>query len=609
MTSAAVWLRIVAAAALAFLILIGATSAASAHAQLVASVPGAGQRLDSSPSQLTLIFSERLDPLGSGIDLLDSTGKLVASGGAVDVNNPRSMSLTVPQLADGLYSVNWRTLSADDGHSTTGFFNFGVGDVAVPGVGAQSGGGVHAGHGLVQSILETVGRILSELGVMLSVGLAVVLALVVIPTSPETASWLRSWAGWALIAGGVGAIAVLVTAASSAGIDPVAYAESSGASQLLVARTVLGLVAGSITLWLATRNQRLMLVVGGLSGLAAAVLLSSSGHAAGFDSLAPIAVSVVHVVSAGAWLSGLAVMSALAVSRRNEFRSIVRPMIPRFSAVALVSAALFVVSGIYLWWLVNRTVIDLSTDYSTLLVIKALLVIAALMIGATNFLGWRRDGRIGPLTRIPVEMSLALAAVAVTALVASGSPPGPTSPTPILREASSAAGSINADLAIVPAQPGPNQIVVTLPDGVPTGETVTLILDRLDQVSESHLSPAPVAGSGPGATFTTDAVLPANSQWDASVVLSDGSSEIGRARFGFSFAADGSLMGASRPPVDPLLVLALIFGALSVVGLTIAIAGGWLPRADHLASRRALLLGSGAALTAAVLCLVAGPRL
>ena len=610
MSRAAPVLRASAALALALLAVLGAAGAASAHAQLVASVPGAGQRLDSSPSQLTLVFSERLDPLGSGIDLLDSAGKLVATGGQTDPTDPRTMTLAVPALPDGLYSVNWRSLSADDGHNTSGFFNFGVGNVSVPGVGAQTGGDVHAGHGLIQSILETVGRMLSELGAMLGFGLVLILGWVLAPTNPEIAQRFRLWPGMALVAGGIGAAIVLPTAATSAGVDPLAYAQSTGAAQLLVARIVVGFVVGTAALLLARRGSRGAVPITVTGGVLTAVLLAGSGHAAGFDALGPIVVAVVHVLSAGVWLSGLLVLSALALSRTADLRQTVRPAIPRFSALALVSAGLFITSGLYLWWLVNRTIIDLTTNYSTLLVIKALLVIAALMIGALNFLGWRGHGRLGPLRRIPIEAALALAVVPVTALVASGSPPGPTNPIPIVQEASSAANSLDATLAIVPGRPGPNQIVINVPAGVPPGDTLELTLDRLDQVSQTHLAPAEVTGAGPGSTYTTDAVLPADSQWDATVAVSNNAGvEQGRARFGFSFAADGSLVGAARPPVDPLLVLALIFGALAVIGLTIAIAGGWLPRADPVVSRWALWLGSGAALFAAACTLIAGPNL
>ena len=609
MSRAAVMLRAGAVAALTVLTLLGTVSAASAHAQLVASVPGAGERLESAPTQVVLVFSERLDPLGTDIDVLDDAGKLIASGGQIDPSDPRTMTIALPALADGLYSVNWRSLSADDGHNTQGFFNFGVGDVAVPGVGAQSNGNIHAGHGLVQSVLETLGRILSELGALLAFGLVVVLAWVVAPTSAALATRLRPWPAWALLAGGAGAAIVLPTAASSAAVDPVAYALSSDSGQLLIARIALGFIAGGTALVLARRGSRWMLPFAACAGIVAALLLAGSGHAAGFDSLAPIVIGTIHITSAGTWFAGLVVLSAMALSRQVDLKATVRPMIPRFTGVALVAAALFALSGIYLWWLVNRTVVDLSSDYSTLLVIKALLVISALLIGAVNFAGWRDRGRLGPLNRIPIEAMLALAAVGVTSLVASGSPPGPTRPVQITQEASSAAAGLDATLAIVPARPGPNQIVVNLPAGLPAGGSVVLVLDRLDQVSQTTLTPAQMAGAGPGSSFTTDAVLPPDSEWDASVRVTQSGAEVGRARFGFSFASDGALVGGVRLPIDPLIVLAVLFGALAVVGLTVALAGGWLPRANAQASRRALYLGSGAAIVAAAFALIAGPRL
>ena len=611
MTRAAFVLRALAAVALAVLTLFGTVSATSAHAQLVASIPGAGERVDAAPSQVVLVFSERLDPLGTGLDVLDSQGKLIVTGGQIDPSDPRTISLALPPLSDGLYTVNWRSLSADDGHSTQGFFNFGVGEVAVPGVGTQSGGDVHAGHGLVQSVLETLGRMLGDLGAMLAFGLAIVLAWVVRPTSNELAERLRAWPGITLLIGAAGAAIVLITAASSATVDPLAYAGSSGAGQLLLARALLGVVAGAAAISLARVASRWALPFAAFAGLCATVLLAASGHSAGFDALGPIGVAVVHIDAAGTWLAGLLVLAAVALHRPGGFSQLVRPMTHQFTAVAIVSAALFIVSGAYLWWLVNRSIIDTSSSYSTLLLIKALLVMCALAIGALNFLGWRDHGRFGPLNQIPIEAALVLVVVAVTALVASGSPPGPTRPIPIAREASSAAAGLDATLAVIPGRPGPNQIVINIPGGVAADESVTVVLDRLDQILETTLSPAAVAGGGAGAgsTFTTDAILPAGSQWDASVRVTQAGQETGRARFGFSLTADGSLVGAVQPPIDPLLVLALLFAAGAVLGITLALAGGWLPRADPTASRRALVLGSAAAVVAAICALAAGPQL
>jgi hypothetical protein len=52
-----------------------------------------------------------------------------AGDSRVDLNDPdrKRMFVSLGQLADGVYTVNWRTVSADDGDAADGSFRFGVG--------------------------------------------------------------------------------------------------------------------------------------------------------------------------------------------------------------------------------------------------------------------------------------------------------------------------------------------------------------------------------------------------------------------------------------------------------------------------------------------------
>ena len=131
------WLpaAVLAAGSLIFLLPLlwsGAAPVALGHAQLVSSEPGAGQVVSVSPAQLTLAFSEPIDASGTSADVLDSVGHaIVTEGGSVDPADPFTLLVPVPALADGAYSVQWRSLSAADGHTSTGFFTFGVGGASL----------------------------------------------------------------------------------------------------------------------------------------------------------------------------------------------------------------------------------------------------------------------------------------------------------------------------------------------------------------------------------------------------------------------------------------------------------------------------------------------
>jgi copper transport protein len=590
--------------------LLGPAATTLAHAQLVSSEPGAGQRLDEAPATVTLVYSERIDGLGTTADVLDSQGvALVRSGGAVDPSDPYRLVVPLPPLADGLYSVQWRSLSADDGHSSEGFFTFGVGNVDVPTNGQQTGGGAHAGHGLVQAALETGARALADLGTALAVGLVLILLIVMVPVfAAADIGELRRWPAYALIAAGAGAALMIPLAAQTAGVESVAYAAATRSGQLLVLRALVGLTCGLVAVLLDRRSLRLGLTASGAGGLAAAILVGASGHAAAFGAPAPILVAALHVAAAGAWLAGLVVLAWLIVRRRSLLADRLGPLVTRFTAVALVSLALFGLTGLYLAWLMQGRLVDTASDFGGLLIVKSVVVLAALTIGGLNFMAWRNSGRFGIHVRIPVEAVAALAVVLITAVLASSSPPAPTQPIPITRAASSAAADLDATLAILPGRPGPNRMIVTLAQPVDDqSATLQLVLSRLDEGGETRLGLLPTSGQVPATTYAIDTLLPVDSTWDASVRLSVDGTEQSRARFAFALDGTGISSGVASPPIDPLLLTGFALGALAVLMLTLALAGASLPRADGRASRLALLAGGSAAVVVAVAAILSGP--
>jgi len=104
---------------------------AGAHALLKSSVPAAGADLKEAPHQILLTFTEPPDPTLSLVTLVTSSGATVDTGKAQAVPGaPTELQLSVPQIPDGVYTVNWRTVSKTDGHVTGGSFAFGINTVA-----------------------------------------------------------------------------------------------------------------------------------------------------------------------------------------------------------------------------------------------------------------------------------------------------------------------------------------------------------------------------------------------------------------------------------------------------------------------------------------------
>jgi methionine-rich copper-binding protein CopC len=182
---------------------------ASAHAQLVASSPGAGEVVAEAPSQLVLVFSEELEEGFSSFDLTDADGATIATRqGTVDPEDSFQLVGDLPPLADGVYQVRWRSLSAADGHTASGFFSFGVGDVA-----AVPGGG--SGHEAFRpDALTVAGRWVGYLGLLAGFGLPI-LAVVVLRHAPR-AGIVRLLGGLMILS----AAAVLVLAIRAGGEAP-----------------------------------------------------------------------------------------------------------------------------------------------------------------------------------------------------------------------------------------------------------------------------------------------------------------------------------------------------------------------------------------------------
>lgn len=105
-----------------------AISTASAHANLIKSVPGQDEVLKVSPDQVILAFSEIVEAEGAAISIYDGKGE------PLDIGPPDLMKgdasrifVKLPPLANGSYTVVWSLLS-EDGHPVSGTYLFSVGE-------------------------------------------------------------------------------------------------------------------------------------------------------------------------------------------------------------------------------------------------------------------------------------------------------------------------------------------------------------------------------------------------------------------------------------------------------------------------------------------------
>jgi methionine-rich copper-binding protein CopC len=96
---------------------------AHAHAFLDSANPRVGSTVASPPTQVTLHFTQRLEPKFSKAEVRNAAGVRVDQGVTVSGNEIR---VDLKALSPGTYRVIWHVLSVDT-HTTQGSFNFHVG--------------------------------------------------------------------------------------------------------------------------------------------------------------------------------------------------------------------------------------------------------------------------------------------------------------------------------------------------------------------------------------------------------------------------------------------------------------------------------------------------
>jgi methionine-rich copper-binding protein CopC len=106
------------------LLLLLVTGEANAHAFLDHAEPRVGNTVATAPREVTLWFTQKLEPAFSTITVTNSAGQRVDTG-KTRVSGTQ-MSISLRSGGAGTYHVTWRVLSVDT-HRTDGSFTFRVG--------------------------------------------------------------------------------------------------------------------------------------------------------------------------------------------------------------------------------------------------------------------------------------------------------------------------------------------------------------------------------------------------------------------------------------------------------------------------------------------------
>ncbi len=443
--------------------------AAHSHALLAHSNPPANAELSRAPAYIELFFTEPLQPQLSTVRVLNAQGVAVDNGDArVDSLDPTRLQITLRSLPDGVYTVDWRVVSALDDHLTRGAFPFAVGqaDLSAAAPATQQGNAV-SGWALAHRWVTYVAVL------VLWGGALFYLWVWRAPLLPFTQLVMQG----AVLAGlAAHALALLTQIGQAQSLPLGAPWEPAAYAVLFDTRFgLLWLVRLAVWLALAGLAVRPHLSPAALAGLAGLLIgvLSLSGHGAAQPNPAwPMLNTAVHVAAMAAWLGGLLWLTlAWWLARAQAVLAV-----PRFSALALVSVAALILSGGYAALVQVESVNALVTTlYGQMLLAKLALTGLMLALGAANLLvitprlaGEPPNPWLAMLGRtLRGELGVAAMTLAVVGALAT-TPPART-PNATLTHTQTIAG-LTVTLTAQPGRPGLNTFRVQLAEA---GQPVT----------------------------------------------------------------------------------------------------------------------------------------
>lgn len=430
---------------------------AVAHAGFVSSQPEPGSELGSAPGVVTLEFSEPINEKLSRATVTSPDGRTfdgVAS-------SSRAIRVPVSTNLQGIYRVEWTTVSTVDGHTLRGSFGFGVG--VSPGKGAE---GTVSDEPAPLDLFIAVGRTAEDAALLLAVGMLVVGRL---GRRAPPLGWVRPRLRPVLLVALVAGTSVVVGEALVAAPSPsagavVTYLTTGLTGVARLSRPLLEAVALGLSF------------VGGRAVVFPLVgtffLLSAAGHAAA-DRPAwwGIGVQAVHLVGGGVWAGGILALAFLRPPG-GWLGPEGRRLLELFSPVALAAFGLMATAGAVRGVQEVGSIRDLFASFYGLVLLAKVLAVA--VMAQLSVLAWRRL-----LAATRLEAGLAVFAVAAAALLAAfplpparltaaleASPEANASRTGLPKEGDLTlgghAGQVLVGLTLRPGAPGPNDVLLYL---------------------------------------------------------------------------------------------------------------------------------------------------
>jgi copper transport protein len=447
-------------ALLVALLTAAAAGSLFAHGGLRFANPLEGSTLGDTPVAVQLTFSERPDPGVSTIQVVDTGGVRHDVGAAAAVaGDPLALSVRVRPLGRGIYTVNWRMVSAIDGHPTAGSYAFGVRMAPDPGATRAATPS--------WSRLEVASRWILIVGLIVLLGAAAAEA----GRFGGTRNTPLAIGGVLVSACGVALLAMVQQRAAGVSFMPFLGSAVGRALVWRAAAIATAALATTIATVVGPAREQLRLGAMATAGVAAAIAMAVhviAGHAgAAQEHIAGRAAAQwLHFAASGVWIGGLA---ALLLGIRDTSPETRAAAVRRFSTIAGAGILVVVLTGVARAWQELTEWSDLlRTDYGRVLAVKTALVGSIALLGAVN--RWRAIPRIpGDVRLLKLvgrgELVVAGATLAAAALLGALPPPAAARVVPAISATGvDFATTVRVALSALSDQPGPNRFIASVVD-------------------------------------------------------------------------------------------------------------------------------------------------
>ncbi len=449
------------------------------------SYPAAGASLSRAPHAMLLYFTEPPEPGPSTLSLLDSSGQIVPGVGtpAAVPGDAQELRATLPTLTDGVYTVNWRTVSKVDGHVTGGSFAFRIGiqpSSGSAGTGAANGGPLSTGSTPAPAAVAGLWLLYWGLALLAAAGATGV--LVFGWRLPGQAREVIA-AGW--LSAAVGILTMIFSEQAAAGV-PFGELFRAATGRSLLAQAAAVAVCGVAAFYAARRTAGPRLAVLGAAAAGALFVHAQAGHA---ETRSPVRLLNVtdqwlHMLAAGVWAGGLV---WLLLGLRGLDGPARASAVRRFSQLAFAAVAVIAVTGVL------RAVPEVgslgaltSTSFGV-----ALLVKTGLFLALTG-IAWRNRYRLAP--RIARSAPTAAGRLSAAMGGAAADPPAPGE-AGAKRRVAGAVGSLQRSVRSEVALAAIVLLVAAVLSGLPPASSV-------EAAGQTTASPSVIAT---GSDFATTA--------------------------------------------------------------------------------------------------------